>query len=350
MNKNSETEDLENNTIVWKDYLINKKYIGKGSFSKVYKAYDKRDGKYYAIKKMEFSEFSSSLKKRIHNELFILQNISHENVVQFVDFEYENDSLYIIFEHCEGHVGSWIGNCPDENILKKRLYEITKAIHYLHSKNILHRDIKPENILLKGDIPKICDFGFSAVIKDEMTMKNTICGTPLFMSPETLFFKPYTKKSDIWSLGILFYWIAYGVHPYGKLTSVEEYKNKMRMGIVPFKNKKEYSELFQNLIMNMLKVKDMDRYSIDDVYNHPWFNLEEEEKETKIKIEKETEDKKEEEIRKFIHENYFYVPENIREERIINAIKKNENLSNSLKDILYSSLEFLKKGVSKFSL
>ena len=207
MNKNSEIEDK----ITWNDYIIDKKYIGKGSFSKVYRA--SKDGKEYAIKKMPFSQFSSSLKKRIHNELFILQNVSHENIVKFIDFEYENENLYVIFEFCECDISKWIGQIPDEIELKKRLYEITKGIHYLHSKNILHRDIKPENILLKNGIPKICDFGFSAVIKDEMTMNNTICGTPLFMSPEGLFFKPYNKKSDVWSLGVMFYFLSYGSHP-----------------------------------------------------------------------------------------------------------------------------------------
>ena len=54
---------------------------------------------------------------------------------------------------------------------------------------------------------KICDFGFSIIIKENLQLLNTICGTPLFMSPELLYNKPYTIKSEIWSLGIIFYYI-----------------------------------------------------------------------------------------------------------------------------------------------
>jgi serine/threonine protein kinase len=272
MNKiTSDNEDI----ICWKNYNIQKKYIGKGSFSKVYKAFNTKNNQFYAIKKMNFSEFSSTLKKRIHNELFILQNISNENIIQFVDFEYEDKFLFIIFELCDSDISTWIGNIHNEDILKNNFLQIVKGIDYIHSKNILHRDIKPENILLKNNIPKICDFGFSAIIKDELTMNNTICGTPLYMSPETLFFKPYSKKSDIWSLGILFYFIAYGKHPYGVVNSIEEYKNKIKFEIIKFKDR-NYSDLFVDLISNMLKIKESDRYSIQDVYNHPWFKYKDE--------------------------------------------------------------------------
>jgi serine/threonine protein kinase len=299
-------------------YILDKKYIGKGSFSKVYKAVEKETNKVYAIKKMQFSTFSDALKKRIHNELFILQSVTHENIVNFFDFYYQGDFLYIVFEYCENTITSF-----DSKHMKEIFYQIVQGIYYLHTKNILHRDIKPDNILVKDGIPKICDFGFSAIIKNEMDMNNTICGTPLYMSPETLFFKPYTKKSDVWSLGILFYVLSHRHHPYGELSSIEEYRNKIKSYQVKYDKTKTKS--FLHLLSNMLRVNEQDRYSIYDVYNHPYF------------VGKQP-----------IIDDYFSSPEN--QIIIIEKQRLHSSQTSSLKNILYSSLEILKKGVSKFSL
>lgn len=71
--------------------------------------------------------------------------------------------------------------------IKNVIEQIVIGIEYMHNNHILHRDIKPQNILLHDNIIKICDFGFSTMIKENNQMFNTVCGTPLFMSPELLF-------------------------------------------------------------------------------------------------------------------------------------------------------------------
>ena len=105
--------------------------------------------------------------------------------------------------------------------------QILLGMKYLHDNNIMHRDIKLQNILLHDNIVKICDFGFSTTYKSTVEMFNTMCGTPLFMCPETLFLKPYSIKSEIWSLGILFYYIIYGYHPFYNLKDVNDYRLKI---------------------------------------------------------------------------------------------------------------------------
>jgi serine/threonine protein kinase len=110
--------------------------------------------------------------------------------------------------------------------------QIVHGVRYMHSNHILHRDIKPENILFHNDMIKICDFGFSIMIKEHHDMMRTICGTPLFMSPEILFLRQYTSKCDIWSLGVLFYMMIYRLHPYGTLTSLDEYRIKIKRPVI----------------------------------------------------------------------------------------------------------------------
>jgi len=348
---------MNNDFIEWKNYRIHKRSIGQGSFSKVYKALDLTTNEYVAIKKINFFDFPDNIKKRIHNELFILQSVNHKNIVRFVDFEFVNKHLFIIFEFCDGDISNYIGKIKDENQLKDLFLQIIRGFEYLHSKNILHRDIKPQNILIKGGEVKICDFGFSSMIKDQLQMNSTICGTPLFMSPEVLNFQPYSFKSDIWSLGILFYLVAYGKHPFNNPKSIENYREFLINKIhYPF----TFSDAFIDLLKNMMKINYNERFSFNQLLQHQWFKndsdilLFEMEGINEIinesineSINEEKNEEKNEGINKIkitIKDNYFPY-ENIesKQNKII------EKKPNSLKDLFLNSIDFLTKIQEKIS-
>ena len=70
---------------------------------------------------------------------------------------------------------------------------------------IIHRDLKPANVLVHEGVFKICDFGFAKYFKELGQMNKTCVGTPMYMSPQALKHKPYTNKSDVWSLGVVFH-------------------------------------------------------------------------------------------------------------------------------------------------
>ena len=76
------------------------------------------------------------------------------------------------------------------------------------------RDLKPENIVIDGEQLKLIDFGFAKAMASSRQMTNTVIGTPLYMSPQLLSKQPYTSKCDIWSIGILFYEMLFGHHPW----------------------------------------------------------------------------------------------------------------------------------------
>jgi serine/threonine protein kinase len=253
----------------WSHYRLERDPIGVGSFSKVYRARDMRSGETVAIKKVPFSTFSNTLKKRVYSELFILQTIDHPNLVRLLDFEFADTHLMMIFEYCEGTFSTILGTLSEDD-MKPIVKQICEGIAYLHGKQIMHRDLKPDNILLKNGIPKICDFGFSAVLKSTTDMHSTVCGTPLYMSPENLAFDAHTMSSDIWSLGILFYTCAFGKHPWRAGTSIEGYKKQLQTRLL-FPVHRAFSDTFVDLVGKMLQRDKELRPSIHAVLQHTWF-------------------------------------------------------------------------------
>lgn len=254
---------------VWSHYRLERDPIGVGSFSKVYRARDTRTGETVAIKKIPFSTFSNTLKKRMYSELFILQSVDHPNLVRLFDFEFADAYLMLIFEYCEGTFSQIVGTLAEADA-KRILKQVCEGIAYLHSKQIMHRDLKPDNILLKDGVPKICDFGFSTILRSETDMHATICGTPLYMSPENLCFDTHTMSSDVWSLGILFYVCAFGKHPWRPGKSIESYKAQVKTRLL-FPSNHAFSDEFMKLVIKMLTLDKEHRPSIGEVLRHTWF-------------------------------------------------------------------------------
>ena len=99
--------------------------------------------------------------------------------------------------------------------MRKIIKCIGQAVQHLHSMGIAHRDIKLANVLLKKDLTiKLADFGFAKEESTEEVMMKTYCGTPITMAPEILKGKPYDKKCDIWSLGVILFQLVFGKLPF----------------------------------------------------------------------------------------------------------------------------------------
>ena len=261
-----------NDYFAWNSYYIHKRVIGEGSCSKVYYGIHKTKNHEVAIKKIAFDQLEDKLKVRAIKEISILQSINHPNIIKLYDYKFDRNKLLLITEYCNcGNMYEWINreNKQPQEILSV-IKQILEGIQYLHSNKIIHRDIKPQNILIQEPlIIKICDFGFSQTFKEEINMFQTVCGTPLYMSPEILRMQQYTIKSEIWSLGVLFYNIFFNSHPYGELLSVNDYRSKLQTElnipqITVFDNE-DINQTINQLIKNMLSLEPDNRLNIQEI-------------------------------------------------------------------------------------
>ena len=128
-------------------------------------------------------------------------------------------SLYIIMEYCkDGDLKKYLKRREREGLPEPEVLsimkQITKGYQELARNNTIHRDLKPANILINTGYFKICDFGFSKVIKDPTVANKTCVGSPIYMAPQILDKKDYSAKCDIWSLGIIFYEMLHGNVPW----------------------------------------------------------------------------------------------------------------------------------------
>ena len=173
----------------------------------------------------------------ILNEIDILQQVSkgHPNIITLHDYFESPSNLYLVFELCQG--GELFDRiCERGNFYEKDAAAIVRAVidavAYLHEHNIVHRDLKPENLLYRfkpentEDFAKglvIADFGLSKIIDSQkMSVLNTTCGTPGYMAPEVLRHIPYSKPVDMWSVGVLTYFLLVGYTPFDSDHSAEE--------------------------------------------------------------------------------------------------------------------------------
>ena len=188
--------------------------VGEGAYGIVYKCLNKENNQYVAIKK--FKETSDpQVQKTMKRELKMLQNLKHENIVEFQEAFRHKNNLFLVFEFVEKNLLEVLEetkNGIDRKIIKKITYQIIKAIKYLHSNNIIHRDIKPENLLITSDYTvKLCDFGFARKnpFQNCNTNLNNIymtdyVATRWYRSPELLLSQGiYGPEVDYWAVGCI---------------------------------------------------------------------------------------------------------------------------------------------------
>lgn len=253
------------------------KSIGKGHFSQVYIASDRNTGDKFAvkvIKKDKDDEVKS--RKFIRREVKVLSTTDHPNIIKAVDFFSSGGKPHIVMEFIEG------GSLRDMIRKRKRLSEveakpvlrgILEAILYLHEMNVVHRDIKPENVLMvREDYPKITDFGL-ATFRNEDKNIHSVVGTPSYVAPEVIRNVPYGPAADVWSCGILLYFMLAGERPF-RGDSREDIKRAVLEGDLRFP-----SQLFgtcspeiKHLINSMLNYDQRLRVTAQQALHHPWLS------------------------------------------------------------------------------
>lgn len=263
-------------TFVLKEYVVNRKRIGKGSFSTIYKGYSTKTNKNYAIKEIVFDKKQKKL--NIKREFSLLKKLNHPNIIKLHDVIIDTNlnNIYFIIDYFpKGDLAQFLKKrALKEKYCKKYLKQLSCGLEYLLSKNILHRDLKPQNILLTEayDI-KLTDFGFARII-DKNEMINTLCGSPMYMAPEIINKRDYNIKSDLWSVGIIMYEMLYGHVPFHVNNFIELIKKINNENIV-FDSNIIISNECHNLLISLLQKNPTQRINWDAFFIHPWFQNDE---------------------------------------------------------------------------
>ena len=197
--------------------------LGKGAMGTVYKGRDPKINRLLAIKTIRFSdEFEENqleeIKDRFFSEAELAGKLSHPGVVAIFDVGEDYDLTYMAMEFLDGE--DLEKYCKKGSLLPIRklldiIAETADALEYAHSNGVIHRDIKPANImLLKNGRIKVTDFGIAKSMSSSKTRSGIILGTPNYMSPEQIMGRQIDARSDIFSLGVLFYQLLTGELPF----------------------------------------------------------------------------------------------------------------------------------------
>ncbi|MEJ2636154.1 MAG: serine/threonine-protein kinase [Calditrichia bacterium] len=165
-----------------------------------------------------YSGLDAGLIRRFEREARIVADLDHESIVSIYDFGEDQGRYYIAMEFVDGwNLAQYLQSheLMDEEILDIA-YQIAASVAVLHRKGYIHRDLKPENVLIgRNKKIKITDFGTSFQASQvRMTQNGDLNGTPLYMSPEQINNLQITASSDVFTLGIIFYQLATGIHPF----------------------------------------------------------------------------------------------------------------------------------------
>eukprot|EP00347_Sterkiella_histriomuscorum_P012471 403368448 len=255
--------------------------IGKGSFGTVSKIRRKADGKILCWKEMNYGKMSEKEKQLLVNEVNILRELDHPNIVKYYDriLYKEKATIYIVMEYCEkGDMAQLIRRLKRDKeylpeakiwkILAQVIYALFTCHRRTEGKKILHRDLKPGNILFDNQgNAKLADFGLSRIMGDQSVFAYTHVGTPYYMSPEQISEQKYNEKSDIWSAGCVIYELA-------SLRAPFEATNQIQLAM-KIKNGKfdripnQYSDELFRVIQQMMTLDQLKRPSVDEIMIHP---------------------------------------------------------------------------------
>jgi len=248
--------------------------IGKGVSGTVVLARDTRSGKDVAIKQMVIAK--QAKKEVLTNEILIMKESHHENIVNFLDAYLVEGEIWVAMEFIDGGALTDV-IFANENLLTEAhiafvCHQVLLGLEYLHSRPrpVIHRDIKSDNILMgvNGSC-KITDFGFSAQLNAQ-SKRQTVAGTSYWMAPEVIKGEEYGPKVDVWSLGIMAHEMYEGEPPYMEKDPIKALFLIVSKGRPPFKNANKLSSDFKNFVEIATRMDPDERPSTTELLQHPF--------------------------------------------------------------------------------
>ena len=250
--------------------------LGSGAFGKVVLGKHIITGETVAIKILDKIILNQTPEdyELVKKEMSILKLVKHKYIIQLYEILQTPNHIFIVMEYCDGKdIMDYIlsKNFLSESDALKYFQQLINALFYLHSQNIAHRDIKIDNILLdRNKNLKLIDFGLSTKYSDNKLLDQP-CGTIVYSAPEVLEGQPYHGMlADVWSSGIVLYGMLSGYLPF---SDNDDNVNKKLIIEGKIEMPENISPWVTDLLRHMLDVNPMTRYTLQDIKDHPWFNM-----------------------------------------------------------------------------
>jgi len=256
--------------------------LGSTAYGKIMICENKETKEKAALKIIK-SNLQPSELNLVRNEINILRMCKHPHIVQFLDYFENSEYMFIVTEYFRfGSLSTYIAN-QNYNIpeitASKITFQIACALKYLQKYGIFHRDLQPDNIMMfntEGEIHiKINNFSLSKIICPEERIIERY-GTILFTAPEILSSIPYNYCVDIWSLGVVIYYMMSGSYPFG-----DRNNNTLEIANMIINNELRFPEQIwdtksrelKNLISQCLRKDQRERITIDMLVQHEWLRF-----------------------------------------------------------------------------
>jgi serine/threonine protein kinase len=248
---------------------------GRGAMGAVYIARDPAMDRIVALKTIHSLALSGpqadEFRERFYREARAAGGLSHPGIVTIFDVGEQDGVPYLVMEFIEGRTLAEAAK-NGQRFTFERVCEIgeqiAEALAYAHKHGVIHRDIKPANILLTSEEkygverPKITDFGVAKLGAAQLTSTGQILGSPAFMPPEQFTGAPIDGRSDLFSLGVILYWMATGEYAFpGETITAISYKVVNTEPVPPRKLNPAVPSAFDQIILKCLAKAPSDRYA-----------------------------------------------------------------------------------------
>lgn len=258
---------------------VKRKLIGIGSYGEAWLVERPTDGGMFVAKSMDLGKMTPRDKSYAYSEIKCLASCNHPNIIQFIEDHEENEHLLIVMEFADsGDLDRQIKSRESDSCRYFQEHEalflflqLCLSVDHIHSHSMLHRDIKGANVLLTSTgLIKLGDFGFSHQYDDTVSgvVANTFCGTPYYLAPELWNNQRYSKKADVWSLGVLLYEILSLKRPF-VANNMKGLMSKVLSGEYdPLPE--NYSQGFRDVVRKILTCDPNERPSVRDIFRIPY--------------------------------------------------------------------------------
>mmetsp|Transcript_9341 Transcript_9341/g.27977 ORF Transcript_9341/g.27977 Transcript_9341/m.27977 type:complete len:509 (-) Transcript_9341:44-1570(-) len=248
--------------------------IGRGSIGTVARAQHRETKKWYAVKTLQTQRISADAIEEMMNEIDIMMGLDHPNIVRPLELFSTKREIYFVIPFCSG--GDLYKRAPySERNAARYIAQISDAVAYMHTFDVVHRDLKFENVLFQSKAPEsevmVIDFGLAKAKVSSQKRLHDFVGTIYSMAPEVIR-GSYDAKCDVWSIGVITYMLLAGAMPFTRfddedalLRDLEKERYDMSRRAIA-----KRTQDARDFVTTLLKARVDKRPSMAEVLTQPW--------------------------------------------------------------------------------